>query len=251
MRAIVLAGGGAKGSYQIGVWRALRELGISYDIVCGTSVGALNGVFFVTGEYALAKYLWSTISNEVILKMEKDNRFSFNNHTIWSYIVHYFLHGSYSNAPLKNLVCNTVDLQKIKRSPIRFGIVTTKVSDLTPIKVEVNQLKEEEICPYLLASASLYPAFPMVQIQHENYMDGGLFDNLPIDLAISMGADQIIAIGLKEEPLPKKYQNVKQLLYLTPSQDLGDTLDFDHRKILSNMQLGYQDALRFFHENYF
>ena len=43
MKALVLSGGGAKGSYQLGVWKALRELNIKFDIITGTSVGALNG----------------------------------------------------------------------------------------------------------------------------------------------------------------------------------------------------------------
>ena len=45
--AIVLAGGGSRGAYQIGVWKALREMGIDYQLVTGTSVGALNGVLMV------------------------------------------------------------------------------------------------------------------------------------------------------------------------------------------------------------
>ena len=47
MKAIVLSGGGSKGSYQIGAWKALRKLKINYDIVTGTSVGALNGALMV------------------------------------------------------------------------------------------------------------------------------------------------------------------------------------------------------------
>lgn len=46
-RAIVLSGGGARGAYQIGVWKALRELNIKYDIITGTSVGALNGALMI------------------------------------------------------------------------------------------------------------------------------------------------------------------------------------------------------------
>ena len=49
--AIVLAGGGSRGAYQIGVWKALREMGIDYQLVTGTSVGALNGVLMVQQEY--------------------------------------------------------------------------------------------------------------------------------------------------------------------------------------------------------
>ena len=49
-RAIVLAGGGTKGSYEVGVWRTLNELGIDYQIVTGTSIGSINGVFMASGE---------------------------------------------------------------------------------------------------------------------------------------------------------------------------------------------------------
>ena len=61
---IALAGGGSKGSYQIGVWKALRELGIDYDIVTGTSIGAINGALMVMGDFERAERLWSTITVE-------------------------------------------------------------------------------------------------------------------------------------------------------------------------------------------
>ena len=47
-RAIVLAGGGAKGSYHFGFWKAIRELGIDFQIVTGSSVGALNGAMMAS-----------------------------------------------------------------------------------------------------------------------------------------------------------------------------------------------------------
>ncbi len=252
MRAIVLAGGGAKGSYQIGVWRALRELGISYDIVCGTSVGALNGLFLTTGEYALAKYIWSTISIDSILKLGKNKSFFEKNTSLLPYIGHYLLEGSFDTTPFQKLVCQLIDLDKVRRSPVRFGIVTTEIPSLYPVKVVLNPLSKAQICSYLLASSALFPAFPMVKIDGESYADGGLFDNLPIDLALSMGADEIIAVGLKkDEPLPKQYEKLSNLYYLTPSKELGNVLDFDHEKMFSNMKLGYQDALSFFKKNHF
>ena len=58
MKAIVLSGGGAKGSYQIGVWKALRELNIKYDIITGTSSGALNGALMTQNSYHKARKLW-------------------------------------------------------------------------------------------------------------------------------------------------------------------------------------------------
>ena len=66
-RAVVLAGGGARGAYQIGVWRALREMEIPFSIVTGTSVGALNGAFMVQGDYEFAKSMWESINAGQVL----------------------------------------------------------------------------------------------------------------------------------------------------------------------------------------
>ena len=55
-RALVLAGGGAKGSYQIGVWRALQALDWTPDIITGASVGTLNGCLFTMGNADAGDY---------------------------------------------------------------------------------------------------------------------------------------------------------------------------------------------------
>lgn len=59
---LVLGGGGSRGAYQLGVWTALLELGEDYDLVCGTSIGAINGALFAQKSYGLAKELWNTIT---------------------------------------------------------------------------------------------------------------------------------------------------------------------------------------------
>ena len=50
-KAVVLSGGGSRGAYQVGVWKALRKLHYRYKIVTGTSVGALNGTLMVQNDY--------------------------------------------------------------------------------------------------------------------------------------------------------------------------------------------------------
>ena len=66
MRALVLSGGGAKGSYQIGVWKALRKLNMKFDIITGTSSGALNGALMTQNSYGQAKKIWKKINNGVL-----------------------------------------------------------------------------------------------------------------------------------------------------------------------------------------
>ena len=61
MRALVLSGGGLKGSYQIGAYKALKKLKYDFDIVTGTSIGAINGAFITAKEYKKAIELWKNV----------------------------------------------------------------------------------------------------------------------------------------------------------------------------------------------
>ena len=75
-RAVVLSGGGAKGGYEIGVWKALRRLDIDYDIVTGTSVGALIGELMVQKDYDKALKLWYFMDYSKVMDIEINGRFS-------------------------------------------------------------------------------------------------------------------------------------------------------------------------------
>ena len=66
MRALVLSGGGSKGAYQIGVWKALRELNIKIDIVTGTSAGALNAALITQNTYRRAIDTWKKINLNIL-----------------------------------------------------------------------------------------------------------------------------------------------------------------------------------------
>ena len=75
---LVLAGGGGKGAYHIGVWRALRQYGIDKNIssISGTSVGALNAALFSVGDYELAEDIWLNLSYDKVLSVDKKNLIS-------------------------------------------------------------------------------------------------------------------------------------------------------------------------------
>ena len=66
MKALVLSGGGSKGSYQIGAWKALKKLHIKFDIVTGTSVGALNGALITQKNYYKAIHLWKKMNLKIL-----------------------------------------------------------------------------------------------------------------------------------------------------------------------------------------
>ena len=66
---LVLAGGGARGSYQIGVWKALIELGIDkyIEVISGTSIGAINAMLFQQNSYEMAEEFWLKVRSEQML----------------------------------------------------------------------------------------------------------------------------------------------------------------------------------------
>mgnify|MGYP002802456739 FL=1 len=67
---IVLEGGGAKGAYQIGAWRALREAGVKIRGVAGASVGALNGALMCMGDLELAESVWRDLTYSQVMDVE-------------------------------------------------------------------------------------------------------------------------------------------------------------------------------------
>jgi predicted acylesterase/phospholipase RssA len=73
---LVLAGGGAKGAYQIGCWKALKELGIVFDAIAGTSVGALNAALIAEGDLQKALTLWANISRQMIYRFKSNRVFA-------------------------------------------------------------------------------------------------------------------------------------------------------------------------------
>lgn len=71
-QAIALAGGGTKGAYQVGAWKAMRELGIPFDIVTGTSIGSVTAALMVQDDFDRAWELWTHITEEQIMLERAD-----------------------------------------------------------------------------------------------------------------------------------------------------------------------------------
>ena len=71
-RALVLSGGGAKGSYQYGVWKALKKLNIKFDIVTGTSIGAVNGAMMTLDDFDKAGEVWEKLNTKDVFYLDYD-----------------------------------------------------------------------------------------------------------------------------------------------------------------------------------
>lgn len=249
---VVLGGGGAKGGYEIGVWKALRELDVPICAVAGTSVGTLNGAIMVQGDFETAEKLWTSLSiekvinfQEVIEKAYEDKR---RTASLIKMLKSIIISRGFDISPLRQTLEEVIDEKMIRESKIEFGIVTFSLSDFKPIKLFKEDIPEGKIVDYLLASAC-FPLFKRQTIDNKKYIDGGVYDNIPVSLMVQKGIKDIIVVDISGVGITRRIDhkglNIK---YIKNSRNLGGTLKFDAERSKANIEMGYYDTLRAFHK---
>jgi len=254
MRGIVLEGGGAKGAFQVGAIRALKELNIDYNVVVGASIGAINGAFIAMDDIDLLESVWNSAQasnivegdSDLISKMLKMD-FSGDRNKMVEATLDVLRQGGIDVSPLKKLIRNSIDEEKIRKSKIRYGLVTLSLTDLKPIEVFIEDVATGKLHDLIISSAN-FPAFKQEKIDNKLYIDGGLFDNLPINMLINQGLDEIIAIRINGIGRMRRVKagNDTQITMIEPSEDLGGILELDPDRIKYNIKMGYFDTLRTF-----
>lgn len=250
--AICLAGGGAKGSYEMGCYKALHELKIRPNIVTGTSIGALIGCLIASDEFEKAMELNSLMCLEQVMKngISYDESFESlinQSNRILSFFKQYLHDKGADITPFKELIKNSCDEKKLRESDIDFGCMIVEYPSLNPLAITKSEMEEGFLHDYLLASASCFPAFPIHEFNGKSYVDGGYYDNLPVSLAFEMGADEIIMIDLNHKKIiHPEYLNRPNITAIIPTQELGNFLDFDRKHLDYNFNMGYYDTLKAF-----
>lgn len=258
---IVLEGGGAKGAYQVGAWRALREAGVKIKGAAGTSVGALNGALICMDDYDKAQRIWETISYSRVMDVDDElmdqlMNFRFTGlSSLASLNLSEVIGGAkrilkdrgFDIAPLKRLIDEVVDEERIRSSRRELYVVTYSLSDRQPLVVDVKEVPEGEIADMLMASAYLI-GFRQEKLGGKYYMDGGGINNVPADVLIDKGYKDIIILriygyGVDTERKLEVPEDVT-IHHVAPRQDLGGLLEFDRRRARRNILLGYFDAKR-------
>lgn len=246
-RAIVLSGGGAKGGYEIGVWKAFRRLGIDFDIVTGTSVGALNGVLMVQNDFFKAYKLWSFMDYKKVMDIEIKGKYSTprGRNEIISKYTKGAIKGGIKMNPLRSIVDKLWNENKFYNSKISYGLVTTYFPSFKGKYVTKENTSSLEFIDYLMASAACFPAFKMKKIGNSNFIDGGYYDNMPINLAIKLGATDVIAINLGAIGLNRKVTNKNvNIKIIKPRNNLGNFLAFEKSYAKMAIKFGYNDVLK-------
>lgn len=250
--ALVLGGGGAKGAYEVGAIAALDELGIKAGSVFGTSVGALHAAMYAQGSMDAAAALWdnirlSDVVSEESLAIADDAENIFDHpEKLLEFITRYAQKKGVDVSPLMDILHKLIDEDKIRRSSVHLGIVTTRFPSLAMVEKRLEEMETGSLIDWLMASASCFPIFPMKQVGGDRYIDGGFCDNTPVEMAVRSGARDIVAIDIGKHRSHTQYDRRPNITYIRTSQPLGGLLTLDSALSARNRILGYNDVMRAF-----
>lgn len=253
---LVLDGGGARGAYQIGAMRAMKEKGYHFDGVVGTSIGALNGAMLCQDELALAQNLWEKLDYRHVFAYEDE---LFENYEalmrldvksvdfskLANSIVRIIKDGGLDNEPMKEMIHEHLDEKRIRECGCEFGLVTVNVSDMKAEELFIEDIPIGELADYILASAYV-PVFKKRTFNGKSFLDGGFYDNSPVNMLLQRGYKKIVVIKLGNHlGIQRSYEaSDANIFFIEPREHLGDLLEFDVKRIRYNLQLGYFDALK-------
>lgn len=271
---LVFAGGGGKGAYEIGVWKALKEFGVDQNIsvVSGTSVGGLNAALFMVGSYDVAEDIWLNIKNDQILKKNPasltkavllSGLLSISPVLLNAFIPVLLSDGIFSREGLLEIIEAKLNLNDVSNSAISGYVSCCPLDNfLTEVQyIKLNDLAPEFIQKYLLATSALPGIFPLEKIGDSYYMDGGVrgivsgnsckegFDNVPIGPLLSESCDYAIVVHLSAASIihKERFSNL-EILEIFPSQSLGGvfdgTFDFSAAGARKRLEMGYEDTVK-------
>ena len=248
---LVLSGGGSKGAYEIGVYIALKKLKKNISIVTGTSIGAVNGMLITQKDLKGALSFWNHVSFKNIYDENEfppieDEKLS---KIYMQYAKSFINEGGLDIYKMKKLFDVYFKPNKFFKSNIDYGLVTYNFTQRKPVIKSKKTLTKNNIKDYVLASASCYPAFKPYLINNEMYIDGGYYDNMPINLAIDLGATEIIAVDLRAIGFKKAIKDkTVDVTYIAPRNKIGSFLVFDKVQARKAIKLGYNDTMKTFNK---
>jgi len=250
---LVLCGGGSKGAVEVGFYRAMLDLGVAMDGIVGVSIGAVNGALIAAGmPLGQLVELWQ--------KVKFSDLFAFNWRLLWR----------------PRTAASLYDNRKLRRFLERY--LPARIEDLLiPLTIigtdlrtgEVVLLERGDLVEAILGSVAIPGVLPPITIDGREIVDGGLSNNMPLDVAARKGARVVMAMRCGcRRPLARapqgilsilsrsfdislnsrgrceieSYRDRTQFVVLEPCLDENiGLLDFSHSTEL--IEIGYQFAL--------
>jgi NTE family protein len=201
--ALVLGGGGAKGAAHVGVLKVLEEAGVRPDIVVGTSIGAIVGGLYSIGY--TSSQLDSLFSSRQWLQL-------FTREAIRGNAIKAMLDSLVQTSARQSQTLNSISAGLDGRKWPLFACVASDLPSFSEVVLTGDSLARN-----MRASMAIPALFKAVRFDDYVLYDGGVFNNLPVDVARQMGATRVIAIDLTvnhpdEEDDEESPSELKQIL---------------------------------------
>lgn len=255
MIGLALEGGGTKGSYQIGAYYAMKECGIEFDGFCGTSIGAFNSAMLACGKEEELLKFWENINIASVLRFNQNYIDKVINRKVDFDFFHMSLKGAIRMLKnrgvavegLEEVLKQYVNETELRNSKKDYGLCTVEVKGMKPHYLFKEDMKPGKIHDYILASCYL-PLFRMKRtVDDKFYIDGGFYDNSPVNMLIDKGYTKVYVVRLNigmSINITKKLKKDIDVTYIKPSRSVGTVLELNDDKIHDNIYMGYYDTLR-------
>lgn len=280
---LVFSGGGAKGAYQLGIWKAMEEFGFSKQVmaVSGSSVGALNGFMFVYSDYESAEYMWmNQVDHAKLLRSHSGKQRKHLDFTVgllgWlplfgelsgksfnlaSEYLDYLYHRDnmqswFSNSGIAELI--TQANKDIKFGKTRYPLFYACAYEFMTLKPKyfkidaiTDRVHSEQV---LLASSAIPILYPPIKINGMHYYDGSCIDNSPIYPLSSLGLDLIIVINIEGSSTSRDFmhdfpgENILEIKPFNPLGGMLNALEFSSNFVYTCFDQGYTQGQDIFRE---
>lgn len=237
MYGLALGGGGSRGSYEIGVLKALQELNIEIGAITGTSIGAINAAAYLMNDFALMEEIWMSLNRDSLIKFESQ------------LVPEVIRQRGFDFEILLSLLHEILDEETIRKHPTDLGIVTYNLTARKPVVLFKEEIPQGKLIDYVAASAN-HPSFQRLLIDGDAYIDGAVFDNIPVRPLYDRGYTEIIAVNLHTFGDRRNLSGPYHLIEIASDNSLGSILFPDPETIRNNMTYGYLDTLRAFKKLY-
>lgn len=251
---LVLSGGGGKGAYQIGAWKAFEEFNIKFDVIAGTSIGAINGLLMSSVDVTKATDIWLNLEEKTGIDSSRliaELTLADYNSIYTTFMDPSFCEKLVNNGGRVNATLIEEGIDKLLNTANKcesFFVCSTQVKQSpTGEFFNIMKMDKAEGKKAILSSTSVPVIFNAVNIGSHNYYDGGITNNVPIEPVIQSDCDLIIAIVLDLKDMDKlKIYSPVPIVTIIPSQLLGDfktgVLNIRRQDVQMKMDLGYTDT---------
>lgn len=257
---LVLSGGGGKGAYELGVWKALKELKVDryIDVFSGASIGAFNAVLFAQDNLEAAEELWEEVTMDKLIPISKFDLFKKgvglliggkNINFAKKYMNQKMDEGAVSKDGAKEIINKYLDIEGVKKNNKICYAACTELPDFKVKYFKVNDYSEELGKEIIIASASLPLIYEATEVMGGKYVDGGIVDNTPIQPVYGEGCDIIIVVLLsKEARIDRSLYPNTHIIEIYPrnlnESVINGTLNLDDEAKKNRIKEGYDDTIR-------